>query len=186
MFTQNQTSFTLNSHTSDIFSFPPKKLIERIAIQIESDEDLISFALTCRGIEKCILAAESGVWRARFNEKYDAGWKYRSEQLMVEYQTRALVLGQRVFIQSKETARDFLWLEVLQTLLVETYVTRPNDERRLLSKNLIRIAEAVKKTNFLSRPMLRDERHGMLNPSDLYCSVQLVNIRRVVVNLKIN
>lgn len=134
---------------------------------------MLSFALTCRGVANCILSSTSGVWRARFNDKYDAGWKYTSDTLHVEYQMRAMVLGQPVYIQPNETIREQVWLEVISTLLTETYVTKRGEPRSPRSKNLLRIAEAVKKTNFLNRPMVRDH-NGQMNPSDDYCAVQLV------------
>lgn len=97
---------------------------------------------------------------------------------MLEYQTRALVLSQKVFIHPRETEHEHLWLEVLQTMLMETYVTKPSDQRRPRSKNLLRIAEAVQKTNFLSRPMVRDDSGMVMNPSDEFCAVQLVSFPR--------
>lgn len=54
-------------------------------------------------------------------------------------------------------------------------MTKPGDNRRPRSKNLQRIAEAVQKTNFLSRPMVRDDSGVVMNPSDEYCAVQLVS-----------
>lgn len=87
---------------------------------------------------------------------------------------RAMVLGQPVYIQPKETIREQFWLEVISTLLTETYMTKRGDPRRPRSKNLQRIAEAVKKTNFLSRPMVLDD-NGNMNPSAEYCAVQLVS-----------
>ncbi|EED23658.1 conserved hypothetical protein [Talaromyces stipitatus ATCC 10500] len=160
-------------YRTTLFCQFPVELIERIAIHIESDTDLISFALTCHGIAKCILSPLSGVWRERFNNKYDAGWQHSSEELGNEYRTRATLLQLDVFLRPFEGPLEHAWLKAIQTLLVESYMNKPGDKQTSRSKNMLRIAEAVQKTNFLSRPMVRNGRQTHMNPSTLFCAVQL-------------
>jgi hypothetical protein len=150
--------------------------VQHVASLLGSDRDLVSFALTCRWLAEHVLSPLSGVWRKIFEDKYDSAWKYSSDLLKVEYQTRAFVLSQKVFSRPKESNREHVWLEVIQTLLLESYLPSKTDTLPSFSKNMLKVAEAVRKANFLTRPMVwADSQRSISNPSNVFCSIQLVS-----------
>ncbi|OKL58892.1 hypothetical protein UA08_05778 [Talaromyces atroroseus] len=164
---------TMADQVSPIFRLPGE-VVQHVASLLGSDADLLSFALTCRWLAEHVLSPLSGVWRNIFEDQYDSAWKYPSDLLKIEYQTRAFVLAQRVFSRPKESNRERVWLEVIQTLLLESYLPSKNGSLPTFSKNMLKIAEAVRKTNFLNRPMVwEDGQRSNPNPSDLFCSIQL-------------
>ena len=88
-----------------------------------------------------------------------------SQELSWEYQTRAIVLPQRIDFKKKENEQQELWIEVVQTMLTEVLTLLPPGNS---SKTLEKIRETVTGVDFLSTAKRE-------NPSETFCAVQLVS-----------
>ncbi|KAJ5214583.1 hypothetical protein N7449_001752 [Penicillium cf. viridicatum] len=112
-----------------------------------------------------VFGSDSAIWRDRFGKHYDIVPGRTSMELKIEYQIRALVLRSSIQFKEKEDERQYLWMEVMQTMLKEalTLFIAPGDT----SKTLQRIHEALERVNFLS------EFQNHQTPSPLFCALQL-------------
>lgn len=110
--------------------------------------------------------SDSAIWRDRFGKHYDIVPGRTSRELKIEYQIRALVLRHPIQFKEKEDDRQYLWMEVMQTMVEEalTLPIAPGDT----SKTLQRIHETLKRVNFLCE----FQKHQ--TPSPLFCALQLV------------
>ncbi|KAJ5502042.1 hypothetical protein N7463_004916 [Penicillium fimorum] len=63
---------------------------------------------------------ESAIWRARFVKHYDMAPGRPSRELRFEYQIRAIVLSAPIQFKEEEDDRQYLWMEVMQTMLEES------------------------------------------------------------------
>ncbi|KAJ5704693.1 hypothetical protein N7536_000382 [Penicillium majusculum] len=109
--------------------------------------------------------SDSAIWRDRFGKHYDIVPGRTSRELKIEYQIRALVLRHSIQFKEKEDDRQYLWMEVMQTMVEEalTLPIAPGDT----SKTLQRIHETLKRVNFLC------EFQNHQTPSPLFCALQL-------------
>lgn len=112
------------------------------------------------------MAPNSTIWRARFADIYDIPKGKSSEELKLEYQIRAIVLPRKINFKQEANEQQQLWLEVIQTLLMEALTISLPLGRT--SKTLERIQETMKGVNFLSHAKRE-------KPSELFCAVQLVS-----------
>lgn len=111
-----------------------------------------------------VLAPESVVWRARFEDEYDLPVGRTNAELKAEYQTRAIVLPQTIDFRQESSEHQTLWLEVLQQMLLES-LTLPLKSATF--KTCDRIRETLTKSDLLEHPWRE-------HPSELFCTVQLV------------
>ncbi|KAJ5373549.1 hypothetical protein N7517_005555 [Penicillium concentricum] len=91
---------------------------------------------------------ESAIWRARFAKHYDLAPGRPSRELMFEYQIRAIVLSAPIQFKEKEYDRQYLWMEVMQTMLEESL--KLPIALGETSKTLQRIRETLRGVDFLS------------------------------------
>lgn len=120
-----------------------------------------------------MLPSHSSVWRKRFEDQYDLPLGHDSTEIKIEYQTRAIVLAEKVSFKNGEQEEQELWLEVIKTLIVESYHPATSDPP-LHSKNLDRIQEVLCISDFLHRPVSGYGQRLQHRPSDSFCAVQLV------------
>ncbi|KAJ5426642.1 hypothetical protein N7465_001712 [Penicillium sp. CMV-2018d] len=112
-----------------------------------------------------VFGSESAIWRDRFGKHYDIPLGRTSRELKIEYEIRALVLRAPIQFKEKENERQYLWMEVMKTMLEEalTISIAPGDT----SKTLQRIHETLNRVNFLC------EFQNHQTPSPLFCALQL-------------
>lgn len=113
-----------------------------------------------------MLASDSTIWRARFNDRYDTPQGRSASELKVEYQIRAIALQQKIDFEQEENEQQLAWLEVIQTMIDEA-LTLPIDIEA--SKTYKAIRQVMTQTSFLSHPR-------RVQPSELFCAVQLVSL----------
>lgn len=113
-----------------------------------------------------MMAPDSGIWRTRFEEKYDLARDRTSRELKPEYQTRAIVLPRKLDFKQAENEQQKVWLEVIQTMVKES-ITLPVQIE--ISKTYEKIREVMTQVEFLSHPRRN-------TPSDMFCAVQLVRL----------
>lgn len=113
-----------------------------------------------------VFGSESAIWRDHFGKQYDIPPGRTSKELKIEYQIRGLVLRAPIQFKEKEDERQYLWMEVMQTMFEEalTLSTAPGDT----SQTLQRIHETLQRVNFLC------EFQNHQTPSPLFCGLQLV------------
>ncbi|EEH37055.2 hypothetical protein PAAG_07473 [Paracoccidioides lutzii Pb01] len=120
---------------------------ELSAILVADDADLCRMARTRRYLTESILPPSSGVWNARFLEKYDPlAADSTSEDVKVEYGVRSIMLAQTPSFQNGEGAKEKLWLNILSTLLVGSYNIRSyqqGDEDTSAPRDCARIKGAI-------------------------------------------
>ena len=92
-------------------------------------------------------------------------------ELGFEYKTRAIVLVQIIDFKRGEGPRQRLWLEVIQTMILES-LTLPLATSA--SKTYDRLCDTLKNQPFLQRPVSGYDLHRPRAPSELFCAVQLV------------
>ncbi|KUM62002.1 hypothetical protein ACN42_g5123 [Penicillium freii] len=112
-----------------------------------------------------VFGSESAIWRDRFGKHYDIPLGRTSRELKIEYEIRALVLRAPIQFKEEEDERQYLWMEVMKTMLEEalTLSIAPGDT----SKTLQRIHETLNRVNFLC------EFQNHQTPSPLFCALQL-------------
>jgi hypothetical protein len=115
-----------------------------------------------------IFAGESAVWRDRFGRHYDTPRGKTYKELKAEYMTRAIVLNGEISFKEEENDRQYLWMEVIQTMFKEA-VTLPM--KPTASKTVAILKETLKKVNFLRLP--EPENPGTSSP--LFYALQLVS-----------
>ncbi|KAJ5323026.1 hypothetical protein N7452_011315 [Penicillium brevicompactum] len=142
----------------------PNEVLHEVAIALPTDKDLIQMSLSCKELMARILAPESGVWRGRFQGRYNVPAKKANNELMFEYITRAIVLKAKIDFKEEEDDRQRLWMRVLRTMLQES-LTLPFHS--LLPKTLKCIGDVLQKTNFLAEPLKPGKR------SELFYALQL-------------
>lgn len=113
-----------------------------------------------------VFEAESAFWRDRFAKHYDLPPGRSSRELKIEYQIRAIVLNSQIRFKGKEDERQYLWMEVMQTMLEESLLARlaPGEN----SKTMHCICKILKGMDFLSE----FEKAGPSSP--LFYALQLV------------
>jgi hypothetical protein len=75
-----------------------------------------------------------------------------------------------------ERREQTLWLEVIKTLLLESFLPASKDNGRCGdSKNLARVHEALVGSEFMNRPVSGYGRRFKRAPSDTFYAVQLVS-----------
>lgn len=125
-----------------------------------------------------VLPSHSSIWRRRFENQYDSPRGHNSAEIKIEYQTRAIVLAQKISFRHGEKEEQELWLEVIKTLLLESYRSRTiSGPPPSHSKNLDRISEVLRHSDFLYRPVSGCGQRSQKPPSDSFCAVQLVRTR---------
>lgn len=142
------------------------QVLQSIASLLPTDRDVTNLSLACKEIGLRVLAPDSTIWRARFGDKYDIPKGRSAHELRLEYQTRAIVLLQRIDFKQAENEQQYIWLEVIQTMITEWLALPVNSGN---SKTYEKIREVMTEVNFLRYPK-------RTNPSDLFCAVQLVSI----------
>ena len=143
-----------------------QQVLHEVAIALPTDKDLIQLSLSCKELMARILAPESGVWRGRFQGRYNVPAKKANNELMFEYITRAIVLKAKIDFKEEEDDRQRLWMRVLRTMVQES-LTLPFHS--LLPKTLKCIGDVLQKTNFLAEPLKPGKR------SELFYALQLVS-----------
>ncbi|KAJ5191152.1 uncharacterized protein N7498_010137 [Penicillium cinerascens] len=144
----------------------PNEILQHIASLMSTDRDLSILCKTCKEINERVMAADSGIWRTRFKEKYDLAKDRTSRELKPEYQTRAIVLPRKLDFKQAENEQQKVWLEVIQTMVKES-ITLPVQIE--ISKTYGKIREVMTQVEFLSHPKRN-------TPSDMFCAVQLVRL----------
>ncbi|KAH8693129.1 hypothetical protein BGW36DRAFT_464317 [Talaromyces proteolyticus] len=150
----------------------PLELTQHIASFLPN-ADLCAFTLTCCRFAGQVLSPHSSIWGEKFRDQYDLIGTRKSKDLKIEYQTRALVLSQDISLGLGGTEEGYLWLEVLHTLLLETYFYTRRSNSSYPSKNLIKIEEVIRDLDFLQRPLPQYDKRTQSEPYDLFCVVQL-------------
>lgn len=99
-----------------------------------------------------------------------------STEIKIEYKTRAIVLPQKISFKLGEKEAQTLWLEVVKTLLLESFCSSSHTSSTPpASKNLDRIREVLSDSDFMKRPVSGySSRRAKRSPSNLFCAVQLV------------
>ncbi|EEH08684.1 conserved hypothetical protein [Histoplasma capsulatum G186AR] len=126
---------------------------------VPNDSDLCRMARTCRYFAQVIIPPNSGVWRARFLDKYDHPPPDKSsEEVRIEYKVRSIILAQTPSFQTEEGMKEKLWLSVLTTLLVESPYTWPHQQvhDKCVSRNHARIKGAIMSSGILNHPIIGD------------------------------
>lgn len=155
--------------------FPLFQIIQHIANLLSDDTDIVNFASTCIFISEKLLPPHSSIWRRRFTDRYDVPQERSSAEIKIEYQIRAIVLSQKISFKRGEREAQTLWLEVVKTLLLESYSSpSPTNSTSFTSKNLNRIREVLTDSDSMNRPVSGYGRRSKRSPSDLFCAVQLV------------
>lgn len=112
------------------------KLVQHIACFLVDDADLSSFTSVCTSVAYQVLPSHSSIWRRRFEDQYDLPRGHNSAEIKIEYQTRAIVLAQKISFRYGEKEEQELWLELIKTLHLESYRSRTiSDPRPSHSKN---------------------------------------------------
>jgi hypothetical protein len=75
-----------------------------------------------------------------------------------------------------EGEEQILWLEVIKTLLLESFLPTRGNGRYNSSKNLIKIRETLSDSEVMKRPVSGYGRRSKRTPSDTFLAVQLVSI----------
>jgi hypothetical protein len=150
------------------------KIVQQIACFLEDDTDLTSFASVCASVAYRVLPSHSSVWRKRFEDQYDLPQGHDSTEIKIEYQMRAIVLGEKVSFRHEEQEEQVLWLEVIKTLLLESYHPQVSH-----SKNLDRVGDVLYNSDFLHRPISGHGQRSQHPPSHSFCAVQLVSTHRI-------
>ncbi|KAG5304005.1 hypothetical protein I7I50_10951 [Histoplasma capsulatum G186AR] len=143
----------------DLLTCRDHKLIQMIAMLVPNDSDLCRMARTCRYFAQVIIPPNSGVWRARFLDKYDHPPPDKSsEEVRIEYKVRSIILAQTPSFQTEEGMKEKLWLSVLTTLLVESPYTWPHQQvhDKCVSRNHARIKGAIMSSGILNHPIIGD------------------------------
>ncbi|KAJ5745518.1 hypothetical protein N7520_010700 [Penicillium odoratum] len=147
----------------------PNEILQIIASLLPHDCDVVRFALACKETKTRILGREgpnAEFWRTRFVQKYDVPKERTSYELLMEYQTRSIVLRQEIDFQQNNFAQQDLWLQVIQTMLYEV-LSLPL-QIGTMSKTYERIREAIRCSRFLSRPKVKRRKY-----SEHFCAIQL-------------
>jgi hypothetical protein len=142
-----------------------------VASFLPTDQDLRNLNLVCREFRDRVMAPESSVWRARFHDKYDLPPGRTNAELNIEDRIRAIVLPQTIDFKQEASEHQTLWLEVLQQMLLESLTLPLKSDT---SKTYERIRETLTKSELLEHP-------GRENPSELFCTVQLVGLFPLVI-----
>lgn len=122
-----------------------------------------------------VLPSESSVWRGRFRDLYDISHGYSSTELKIEYQTRSIVLSQKITFRYGENDEQTLWLEVMQTMLLESFSLLGVNGKSSTSKNFEYLCGVLSRSDFLNRPVSGYGETNPRAPSELFCAVQLVS-----------
>ncbi|KAF2632261.1 hypothetical protein BU25DRAFT_331547 [Macroventuria anomochaeta] len=115
---------SLDAHsTHTAFNSLPIELNKAIAHHLDTDNDIISFRLVCRGTNDAIDADHGSFWRYRFREKYASKEGPTNKELRRAYQRRSKMLrrgtGYDFFRGYKKREQDVI--EVLRDLIVESF-----------------------------------------------------------------
>ncbi|CAG8193587.1 unnamed protein product [Penicillium nalgiovense] len=110
--------------------------------------DVLHLSQSCKEIWEKVFNSECAIWRDRFGKHYDIAPGRRSRELKIEYQIRAIVLSSPIHFKEEEDARQYLWMEVMQTMLEESL--KIPIARGATSKTLQRIHETLNEVDFLS------------------------------------
>ncbi|CAP85341.1 Pc20g00120 [Penicillium rubens Wisconsin 54-1255] len=140
-------------------------ILQDIACCLPNDRDILHLSQSCKEMWEKVFSSESGIWRDRFGKHYDIAPGRRSGELKYEYQIRAIVLRSPIQFKGEEDARQYLWMEVMQTMLEESLKLPVGPGAT--SKTLQRIHETLKGVDFLS-----EFRKGR-NCSPLFYALQL-------------
>ncbi|QRD86105.1 sugar and other transporter-domain-containing protein [Aspergillus flavus] len=121
-----------------------------------------------------LLPGESSVWRYRFMKLYDTPPGRSSSELKIEYQTRSIVLSQKISFRFGQKEEQLLWLTVMQGILLEA-LTVTEIDGVVYSKTFERIREALQLSapDILNRPLSGYGNTKPDRPSDLFCGLQL-------------
>ncbi|KAJ6085917.1 hypothetical protein N7486_010198 [Penicillium sp. IBT 16267x] len=131
----------------------PNEILQHIAILLPSDWDIVKLALTCKETNARILGPEgsnTAFWRTRFEQKYDMPKGRTSREVMMEYQTRSIVLLPETTFRRRSHAQQEFWLQVMKTMLHE--VLTLHLPVGAMSKTYEQVRKAVSCSQFLSRP----------------------------------
>ncbi|KAJ5787397.1 hypothetical protein N7457_002387 [Penicillium paradoxum] len=126
----------------------PNELLQQIACDLPTDRDVLSLSQSCKEMWGKVFEAESAVWRDRFSKHYDLPAGKPSKQLKIEYQIRAIVLDPQISFGGVEDDRQYLWMEVIKTMLEESQQATVAPGK--ISKTLDCIGETLKRVDFLS------------------------------------
>ncbi|KAJ6002861.1 hypothetical protein N7451_005408 [Penicillium sp. IBT 35674x] len=140
----------------------PNEILQNIATLLPNDWDIFKLALTCKETKARILGPEgsnASFWRTRFEQKYDMPQGRTPQEVMLEYQTRSIVLSPKIDLGRCSYEQMNFWLEVIQTMLHEA-LTLPLPVGAT-SKTYEQIREAVHRTKFLSRPKTKNKMKGI-------------------------
>ncbi|KAI3081450.1 hypothetical protein CBS147339_2768 [Penicillium roqueforti] len=126
----------------------PNEVLQDIACYLPNDRDVFHLSQSCKEMWNKVFGSDSSVWRYLFGKHYDIVPGKNSGELKIEYQIRAIVLGATIRFKEKEDDRQFLWMEVMQTMLEESLQLTivPGSTQ----KTLQRIQEKLEKVDFLS------------------------------------
>lgn len=143
-----------------------QQLLQQVACDLPTDRDVLRLSQSCKGMWEKIFEEDSSIWRDRFSKHYDLPPGRPSRELKIEYQIRAIVLNSQMSFKGKEDNRQYLWMEVLKTMLEEALQapTAPGKS----SKTLDCIYETLRGVDFLSEFQKRG------TPSQLFYALQLV------------
>ncbi|KAJ5790369.1 uncharacterized protein N7518_007380 [Penicillium psychrosexuale] len=98
----------------------PNEVLQDIACYLPNDRDVFHLSQSCKEMWNKVFGSDSSVWRYLFGKHYDIVPGKTSGELKIEYQIRAIVLGATIKFKEKEDDRQFLWMEVMQTMLEES------------------------------------------------------------------
>ena len=93
------------------------QLLQRIALDISTDRDLINLLATCRRFAAALSPENSGVWKAKFTSKYDHPIISGPFDYCWAYKERTLVLGNFIDFGNGQDKRLPLQLQVLQDMV---------------------------------------------------------------------
>ncbi|KAJ5501648.1 Major facilitator superfamily domain general substrate transporter [Penicillium expansum] len=120
----------------------PTEILQDIACYLPSDRDILNLSLSCKETWSKVFESESAIWRYRFGKHYDIVPGRPSRELKIEYQIRAIVLSSPIQFKEEEDDRQYLWMEVMQTMLEESL--KLSIAPGATSKTLERIHETLK------------------------------------------
>lgn len=152
----------------------PLQIIQHIAYLLPHDIDVVNLSLTCLFLAQRILPAKSHVWSNRFQDLYDTPEDRTTMGLKFEYQTRRIVLPQRINFSHGEHEAQTLWLEVVKDMLIESF-SIPSRNEQTTSKTFEVLRKVLFQSEFLERPSCGYGETERSAPSDLFCAVQLVS-----------
>ncbi|CAI7648192.1 unnamed protein product [Penicillium crustosum] len=166
--TEQFASTAMQNARSRLLELPNEaneQILHNITSYLTRDCDVFHLSLSCKDMWDKVFGSESTIWRDRFGKHYDIVPGKTSRELKIEYEIRALVLRASIQFKEKEDERQYLWMEVMQTMIEEvlTLPISPGDT----SKTLQRIHETLDRVNFLC------EFQNHQTPSPLFCGVQL-------------